>query len=371
MFSWWSSLGPEQSQGGEKSGEKPAEGEIETEGDAQTSEATKTAENEKEQSKAPGDSKASELDYAKDMAKNVGSFLFNFASVATNTAFKVKDSVKETVEKQPIIGDFNKKQEEFVKEKHKRREAAVPPWVGYNEEETMKSQILALSTDERNFLRDPPSGVPFHFESDSMYPVAVATLQEDKNLSKMRFKLVPKKISEERFWRNYFYRVSLIKQSTQLTSLAAAGGSGSNGSDRQTSPSETKTDSEGNQSTPLNIPRKTAETQDTREDNFSEPNVDESSMHNEFISDSFAQHSEQELSHEDLKQIGMEKKPEGDQCSQSKPTEGMPTETQDDIPEWEKELQAELQDFEVVDNEDSAEWEKEIEDMLEEESNIS
>lgn len=47
--------------------------------------------------------------------------------------------------------------------------------------------------DERNFLRDPPSGVPFHFESDSMFPVALATLQEDKNLSKMRFQLVPKK----------------------------------------------------------------------------------------------------------------------------------------------------------------------------------
>lgn len=29
-----------------------------------------------------------------------------------------------------------------------------------------------------------------------------------------------------------------------------------------------------------------------------------------------------------------------------------------------------LQDFEVVDNEDSAEWEKEIEDMLEEENDI-
>ena len=57
----------------------------------------------------------------------------------------------------------------------------------------MKNQILALSTDERNFLRDPPAGVPFHFESDSMYPVALATLKEDKNLSKMRFQLVPKK----------------------------------------------------------------------------------------------------------------------------------------------------------------------------------
>ena len=72
-------------------------------------------------------------------------------------------------------------------------EAAVPPWVGYNEEDAMKSQILALSTDERNFLRDPPAGVPFHYESDSMFPVALATLQEDENLSKMRFQLVPKK----------------------------------------------------------------------------------------------------------------------------------------------------------------------------------
>lgn len=52
---------------------------------------------------------------------------------------------------------------------------------------------MSLFQDERNFLRDPPSGVPFHFESESMYPVALATLQEDKNLSKMRFQLVPKK----------------------------------------------------------------------------------------------------------------------------------------------------------------------------------
>ena len=88
-----------------------------------------------------------------------------------------------------------------------------------------------------------------------------------------------------------------------------------------------------------------------------------------------------ELSHDDLRQIGMEKKPEGDQNNQSNPTEGtkpatpgkLPTffihrmytmvqrnvnfvknekfiesvmffsETQEDIPEWEKELQAELQ----------------------------
>ena len=31
-------------------------------------------------------------------------------------------------------------------------EAAIPPWVGYNEEETMKNQILALSTVSRQRL---------------------------------------------------------------------------------------------------------------------------------------------------------------------------------------------------------------------------
>ena len=32
------------------------------------------------------------------------------------------------------------------------------------------------------------------------------------------------RINEETFWRNYFYRVSLIKQSTQLTALTHENG---------------------------------------------------------------------------------------------------------------------------------------------------
>ena len=72
-------------------------------------------------------------------------------------------------------------------------DAAVPPWVGYNEEEEMKRQILDLSTDQRIFLRPPPSGVQFHFEFSKSYPVAMAILEEDEQLKKMRFELVPKK----------------------------------------------------------------------------------------------------------------------------------------------------------------------------------
>lgn len=45
-------------------------------------------------------------------------------------------------------------------------------------------------------------------------------LSEDPSLSRMRFELVPKAVREEIFWRNYFYRVSLIKQSAHLAELA-------------------------------------------------------------------------------------------------------------------------------------------------------
>ena len=33
----------------------------------------------------------------------------------------------------------------------------------------------------------------------------------------MRYELVPKKVKEDEFWRNYFYRVGLVKQSFELT----------------------------------------------------------------------------------------------------------------------------------------------------------
>lgn len=54
---------------------------------------------------------------------------------------------------------------------------------------------------------------------------AMATLKEDPNLERMRFYLVPKEVEELVFWRNYFYRVSLLKQFA-LTSSGAGTGAG-------------------------------------------------------------------------------------------------------------------------------------------------
>ena len=43
------------------------------------------------------------------------------------------------------MNQFQAEQEKFAREKRRLRDAAVPPWVGYNEEEQMKTQILELS----------------------------------------------------------------------------------------------------------------------------------------------------------------------------------------------------------------------------------
>ena len=49
---------------------------------------------------------------------------------------------------QTMIGDFAKENEKFVNEKkvqQRREDAALPPWVGYHEEDILKDQILELS----------------------------------------------------------------------------------------------------------------------------------------------------------------------------------------------------------------------------------
>lgn len=307
------------------------------------------------------DTETEETQHILQQATGLSGFILNFASSASK---KISDSVaetaqtiKKTVEEgnidgiidKTILGDFQKEQEKFVQEKNARKtDAAVPPWVGYNEEETIQQQMLALSADKRNFLRDPPAGVQFQFDFDHMYPVALVMLQEDELLNRMRFDLVPKQVKEDVFWRNYFYRVSLIKQSAQLTALAA-----------QQQAAE-KREEEKNAAPPLNenisetIRPKTppvaisakAKSNEEEEDISTSPGV------SEFVSDAFdACDINQEDLRKEMEQLVLDKKDE---------------ETAD----WEKELQQELQEYEVVvdpENRDDN-WDREIEEMLQDDS---
>ncbi|XP_026150183.1 synapse-associated protein 1 [Mastacembelus armatus] len=297
-----------------------------------------------------------------EKSKGLGDYIFSFASSATKkisesvveTAQTIKKSVEEGkidgIIDKTFIGDFQKEQEKFVQEKKsKKSEAAVPPWVGYNEEETIQQQILALSADKRNFLRDPPAGVQFQFDMEQMYPLAAVMLEEDHLLNRMRFDLVPKHVKEEVFWRNYFYRVSLIKQSAQLTALAAQQQKG--GEDRGASvlsQDVVSTDNVRPKTPPVSISNIQKPPQEEEEDMSTSPGV------SEFVSDAFDSTA---INHEDLRkemeQLVLDKK------------EGVSS-PDDESADWEKELQQELQEYEVVteaDNKDD-QWDQEIEKML-------
>ncbi|OXU28204.1 hypothetical protein TSAR_008337, partial [Trichomalopsis sarcophagae] len=119
-----------------------------------------------------------------------------------------------------LIADLNKEQEAFIAGKPGEKGEAVAPWIGAPNEDALREECLALSTDRRNFVRAPPPGVDFAWDFEAVQPMAQATLALDPNLETMRFELVPKVISEENFWRNYFYRVSLLRQSHELNAMA-------------------------------------------------------------------------------------------------------------------------------------------------------
>uniref|UniRef100_A0A8C2RNL5 BSD domain-containing protein n=1 Tax=Capra hircus TaxID=9925 RepID=A0A8C2RNL5_CAPHI len=190
--------------------------------------------------------------------------------------------------------------------------------------------------DKRNFLRDPPAGVQFNFDFDQMYPVALVMLQEDELLSRMRFDLVPKLVKEDVFWRNYFYRVSLIKQSQQAA--------------------EKEEKNHGRQKElPLTGIFKKGSCiafQDEEE-------ISTSPCVSEFVSDAFDScNLDQEDLRKEMEQLVLDKKEEGTAA------------LEEDSVDWEKELQQELQEYEVVAESEKRDenWDKEIEEMLKEEN---
>ncbi|XP_073959604.1 synapse-associated protein of 47 kDa-like isoform X5 [Choristoneura fumiferana] len=154
-------------------------------------------------------------------AKSLGNFLYSAVNKAGAKVSEASAKIKKTVEENSILGEFNREQDAFIKGQAGGGGAATAPWVGAPNEAALKEECLSLSTDRRNFVRAPPAGVEFEFDYDKMYPVAVAIMAEDSNLEKMRFDLVPKVITEENFWRNYFYRLSLICQANEADAVAA------------------------------------------------------------------------------------------------------------------------------------------------------
>ncbi|XP_017159954.1 synapse-associated protein 1 [Poecilia reticulata] len=292
--------------------------------------------------------KDTELSQLLQKTHSLSDSIFNFASKASKkltesvveTAQRLKKSMEESklnefIDK-TILGDFQKEQDKFVLEREtKKIGVPVPPWVGYDEEDLIQEQILALSSNKSNFLRNPPAGVQFHFDFEQTYPVALAMLEEDELLRKMRFHLVPRELKEENFWRNYFYRVSLIKQSAQLTALTL-----------QRDPKCLDSDRTGAVKHPCS-PTAQKPTQ-----NEVEGTVSTRLPMSEFVINALTSST---INEEEMrKSLILDK---------------MEPKKHKIIPEWERELQAQLEEYDVladtkIHNET---WDREIEELLNEE----
>mmetsp|Transcript_3506 Transcript_3506/g.7756 ORF Transcript_3506/g.7756 Transcript_3506/m.7756 type:complete len:425 (+) Transcript_3506:230-1504(+) len=121
----------------------------------------------------------------------------------------------------------------------------VLPWeepASHQFADAIRDRIMELSKDDKTFVVPPPDAVEFSFDFQARALDAVAVMDADSKLREQRFKLVPKEVTEEEFWRNYFYRVSLIKEAYQVSNSSdsrdgsgATGAAGSTKGQRSTS----------------------------------------------------------------------------------------------------------------------------------------
>jgi len=303
--------------------------------------------------------------------KSVGGFFSGLSSYVEENKEWVKSvaadataAIKENVKVPPIdlqsismpvpdmLSEFNKEQQEFIKTKGDadsgvvtKPQEGLAPWIGYQEEDAMKAKILSLSADRRTFVRAPPSGVTFDFDYASVSSTALALLKEDPKLSEMRYELVPKVVKEDEFWKNYFYRVNLIKQSFDLKDLEDQSPSHVNSSDKKDS-----------------VESRLAPTEEVLdEDNAA--SVHSHDADDEFVSESFQGATKKEMAevNESMRRLGL----------------GGGGDEDAEVEEWEAELEGELNEFEVVSSKDGNEdptdamTETQIQEMLDAEDGTS
>uniref|UniRef100_A0A8D8TU08 Synapse-associated protein of 47 kDa n=1 Tax=Cacopsylla melanoneura TaxID=428564 RepID=A0A8D8TU08_9HEMI len=268
-----------------------------------------------------------------------GAKVTEVSAKVTEGAVTMGAKLKKTVEENSILGQFNKEQESFIREKNstqsKAYAASLLPWAGHPNEDQLKAACLALSTDKNNFTRGPPPGVDFEFDYNTQFLAAMITLQHDKQLEKMRFELVPAQVPEAIFWRNYFYRVSLITQAHELSSLEA---------EHLSSQHQSASDSAATQDP-------SDQHDDSRSTSAQQRGVLKPSLNQQdFVSDTItSSNTDLDEIREEMKKLGLDTK-----TSNSNTTED----------DWEKELDAEINEFEVVPQDGGAGSDAEIENAL-------
>ena len=84
-------------------------------------------------------------------------------------------------------------------------------------------EIFSLGTDPDALLvLTDELEYEYNFNIDQYIVIAQIMLKMDLNLKKSRHEFVPEMISEDNFWRNYFYKIECLKREQGLVTKLGA-----------------------------------------------------------------------------------------------------------------------------------------------------
>lgn len=148
---------------------------------------------------------------AEEVAENVKASAEELAEKAEEIAENVKTQADAVVQNAKTQ---SREVQKAVEEKTAKQSGYSYPWEPKTRFSTeIRERILRLPEENNTFLVPPPVEVNFTFDFETNADAAIKMLEADPALEKKRFELVPRQLDENTFWKNYFYRVELIKRS--------------------------------------------------------------------------------------------------------------------------------------------------------------
>ena len=160
------------------------------------------------------------------LSTQVTSTVASTATTLTSTAVHfIEDQKRSYAEEEAKIEDKRKQQQYAATHSPP---TALPLWHTFTEDKSvleaeLKQRILRLATDPRTFLSSAPDAGLFPFSLELALPHIQLALRNDPLLSRMQYRLVPRKVSERQFWTNYMYRVSMVREQMEVGELFEVG----------------------------------------------------------------------------------------------------------------------------------------------------
>jgi len=104
-------------------------------------------------------------------------------------------------------------------------ELTMLPWEQPGLAESVRSRMRALSQDDATFVAPPPPDRDdggFTFAMEDHVRVITEALSVDKHLERQRHLLVPKTLSEEAFFRNYFHHLHALAHAAESPAASSS-----------------------------------------------------------------------------------------------------------------------------------------------------